>query len=289
MADVTLLFGLGATKAGTSWLQSYLERHKQVHLWRHKELHYFNSFDQDRAMQRIDHICEKRMALRKKMRGGGPKKLRAAVEEYDRYLGLIGRGEVNAGAYVAFLKKGRRGADVVGDITPAYALLTEERLRMMAGLGPKTRFIYILREPVDRLWSNVRMMAGWQTRDGQDVSPRARWIFDRWSRGEEEALSERCDYIGALSRICAAVPEKDRLFLFYEELFTEDSMRRICAFLGIEYQAADLERRVHQSPAAVMDPERHALAAEALAPETAFVEKMFGRLPEAWQRATVGA
>ncbi|WP_425090626.1 sulfotransferase family protein [Tropicimonas sp. S265A] len=292
MADVTLLFGIGATKAGTSWLQFYLERHPEVHLWRHKELHYFDALDHGRVMETIDQLCRKRAGLRDRMQGADAAKaaaLREDVAEIDRYLGLLGRGEESAGAYVAFLKKGRRGAKVVGDITPAYALLSEARLKMMAGLAPATRFIYILRDPIDRLWSNIRMMAGWKGGSDADVADRANWIFDRWARGEEQAVSERCDYAGALGRLTRAVPDAGRLITFYEELFSQETARRICAFLGVSDHPAPLERRVHAGPALPLDVARRALAADRLAPQYDYVEKMFGRVPARWQSTAVGA
>lgn len=291
MADVTLLFGIGATKSGTSWLQYYLERHPEVHLWRHKELHYFDALDHGRVMETIDQLCEKRAALRTKMKnasGDATKKLRIDVAEIDRYLGLIGRGEESANAYVSFLKKGRKGAKVVGDITPAYALLSEARLKMMAALAPVTRFVYVLRDPVDRLWSNIRMMAGWKGGSDAEVAERANWIFDRWTRGEEQAVSARCDYAGALDRLSSAVPEQDRLIAFYDDLFTQETADRLCTFLGISTHPAPLEHRVHQSAAIPLDADRYALATERLAPQYDYVRTMFGGLPSGWRAETVG-
>lgn len=291
MADVTLLFGLGATKAGTSWLQYYLERHPEVHLWPHKELHYFDALDRGKVMEQIDQLCDKRTALRAKMRraeGAGADRLRFEVSEIDRYLGLLGRGVERPGAYLAFLKKGRKGAPVVGDITPAYALLDETRLRKMADLGPVTKFIYLLRDPIDRLWSNIRMMAGWKGGSEAEIADRANWIFDRWTRGEEHALAERCDYEGPLRRILAVIPEKDRFLGFYEELFRADTVSRLCAFLGIETRPAPMDTRVHQSARIEMDPSRRAIAARTLAPQYDHVNRLMGRIPAGWHAAEVG-
>ena len=153
MAEVTLLFGIGATKAGTSWLQYFLERHEQVHLWLHKELHYFDALDEKNVMWQVDQFCEKRMDLRAKMKGSNGedrKRLRQEVEEIDRWLGVICRGKEAPGAYMSFLKQGRGGKPVVGDITPAYALLSEARLRSMHALNPVTKFIYLLRDPLSQ-------------------------------------------------------------------------------------------------------------------------------------------
>lgn len=289
MADVTLLFGIGATKAGTSWLQFYLERHPDVHLWMHKELHYFDALDENNVMWQIDQLCEKRMDLRGKMKTAedqaARKELRHGVEEIDRWLGVIARDKESPNAYMSFLKKGRAGKAVVGDITPAYALLSEDRLRMMHGLNPVTKFIYLLRDPISRLWSNIRMMASWGGGSQTELTDRANWIFDRWTKDKEEALGARCDYIGPLQRLTAAVPETDRFVGFYEELFDATTVEKLCKFIGIAQMDAPLERRVHESVRIDMDPTRRAIAAERLAPQYDFVSAMFGRMPARWSPA----
>jgi len=288
MNDVTLLFGIGATKAGTSWLQFFLERHPQVHLWVHKELHYFDALDQNNVMWQIDQFCEKRMDLRARMKaseGDEKKRLRFEVGEIDRWLGVIARDKEAPGAYLSFLKKGRAGKPVVGDITPAYALLSEDRLKMMHGLSPVSKFVYLLRDPISRLWSNIRMMASWGGGSPDEMQRRADRIFDRWTDGNEEALGARCDYAGPLTRLQSAIPESDRLVGIYEDLFSMDSIRRICRFIGIDVFEAPLERRVHESVRLDLDAGRRAIAADRLAPQYAYVETMFGGLPNKWNPA----
>ena len=288
MADVTLLFGIGATKAGTSWLQYYLERHAQVHLWTHKELHYFDALDQRNVMWQVDQLCEKRMGLRAKMKaanGDAKKRLRFEVTEIDRWLGVLCRGKEAPGAYMAFLKQGRGGKPVVGDITPAYALLSEDRLKAMHALNPVTKFVYLLRDPLSRLWSNIRMMASWGGGSDKDMQGRADWIFDRWIKGDEEALGARCDYVGPLTRLTNAIPEQDRHIGFYEDLFTPASVTKICKFIGIDVTDAPLEQKVHESVRLTFDPARRAIAADKLAPQYKFVETMFGTLPNRWNPA----
>ncbi len=288
MADVTLLFGIGATKAGTSWLQYFLERHHQVHLWVHKELHYFDALDENNAMWQVDQLCEKRMTLRRKMNeahGADKNRLRFEVQEIDRWLGVLCRGKESPSAYMSFLRQGRAGKPVVGDITPAYALLSEERLKMMHGLNPVTKFIYLLRDPISRLWSNIRMMASWGGGSAKDMQDRANWIFDRWTKGDEDALAARCDYSGPLTRLTNAVPEQDRHIGFYEDLFSKASVAKICGFIGIDTVDAPLEQKVHESVRLTFDPARRAIAADRLAPQYQFVETMFGALPNRWNPA----
>lgn len=290
MSDPTLLFGIGAAKAGTSWLQSALDAHPEVHLWRHKELHYFDALDRGEVMQQIDHLCAKRTELRGWMAtatGRDYDDLHHAVSEIDRWLGVLARGQESEQAYLSFLKKGRKGAKVVGDITPAYALLSEDRLRRMHRLMPVVKFVYLLRDPVDRLWSNIRMKASWEGGSEAELQKRATKYFDRWTKDKEPEVQERGDYAGALARLFAAVPERDRLVAFYEEFFTQDAWERLCGFLGISVTDVALDQRVHESAQAGLDADRRAKARARLADQYDAVERMLGRVPASWSAASV--
>lgn len=285
MSDPTLLFGIGAAKAGTSWLQTALEAHPEVHLWRHKELHYFDALDRGEVMEQIDQLCAKRAELRGWMigaTGADYDDLHKAVSEIDRWLGVIARGQEAEQAYLAFLKKGRKGAKVVGDITPAYALLSEDRLRRMHGLMPVVKFVYLLRDPVDRLWSAIRMKASWEGGSEAALQARATKYFDRWANGDEPEVQERGDYAGTLARLSTAVPENDRLVAFYEEFFAQTAWARLCGFLGVEVTQAPVDERVHESVRAGLDKDRRAVARARLTDQYDAVERMLGRVPAGW-------
>ena len=51
MSEATLMFGVGATKAGTSWLYRYLADHPECHLRSIKELHFFDALDTGKVEQ----------------------------------------------------------------------------------------------------------------------------------------------------------------------------------------------------------------------------------------------
>jgi hypothetical protein len=56
----TLMFGLGATRAGSTWLYRYLAGHPECALPRVKELHYFSTLDlggRQRQLKRLDKIA----------------------------------------------------------------------------------------------------------------------------------------------------------------------------------------------------------------------------------------
>ncbi|WP_099823809.1 sulfotransferase [Oceaniglobus indicus] len=286
MAAPVLCLAVGATKSGTSWLHETLADHPACHLRSIKELHYFDALDNDRIDAEIRQITARRDELADRLqtapiaKAGG---LAQRIADRDEWLSVLRLGREDTGAYLDYLHRGGDGCAVVGDVTPAYALLSQERLRTMAGLTPDVRFVYLMRDPVARLWSHVRMMAARRGDDGTVDPRRARNILKRTLRGEEHEIEVRGDYRAALTKLRAAVPQDKLLCLFYEEIFGGDGMARLCAFLGIDPMAGDTERRVHEGTALDMAAGLREKATTWLAPQYEFVARTMGRnLPQEW-------
>jgi hypothetical protein len=136
--EKTFILGVGAQKAGTTWLASYLGARFEVYIPGLKELHYFNNSwpgevggltngdfvrrlaAQAAAMQSQD-LATRRMAL---------PVLRALLDR----LAMIDGGDA---AYFAFFRD--RIADHhthFGEVTPDYALLPAEAFRHTARCTP---------------------------------------------------------------------------------------------------------------------------------------------------------
>ena len=275
MAPPRILFGVGATKAGTGWLHDWLASHPECYFRPVKELHYFNSFDEGTVSRRIMALGDARAAV--EARGGAAARIEALSDLIDAF--RVG----GDGSYLRYLTTGRAREAVVGDVTPAYGLLSVDRLKAMEALGD-TRFLYILRDPVARLWSHVRMIARRREPDGSVTPERTDRILKRTIRGEEDHIAVRSDYRGALERLKAAVPEPRRLTVFFEDLFAGETAARICAFLGIAPHPP-LAKVVHEGHPLPMTPEQARAARDFLADQYAYVEETFGRLPAAWRQA----
>ncbi|WP_114966782.1 sulfotransferase [Alkalilacustris brevis] len=287
MAQATLMFGLGATRAGTSWLNRYLTDHPECHLREVKEAHYFDTLERGSHDWRIRQLLTRRAELAARLRDAGAAAQRARLERniaaHDALIALFERRQADHAAYLAYLENGRAAeARVIGEITPAYSLLPEPRLHEMRRLAPVVRFFYVLRDPVARLWSNIRQTAPTRPEGRADPAGAARAMMDRWLAGGEAEIDRRCDYRGALERIFAAIPAGERLILFYETLFSEASIRRLTGFLGIGYVVPDTARRVYEGVSLALDPALAAAAREKLAPQYAYVRDTFGELPPGW-------
>ena len=273
MAPV-ILFGLGAAKAGSSWLYTWLERHPDCHFRAVKELHFFDTFDLGSPRSKVKHLTEQLERARARS---------AQIHVQDAFLELrsLFQKPENVLDYIAFMEKGAEQARVVGDITPAYALLSQRRLAQMAAIEG-AHFLYLMRDPVDRLWSHIRMIAGRRSPRGIVTEEAAEALLQGVLNGEEKPITLRGDYRMTLTNLLAAVPEGQRLVVFYEELIEGPAAFRICDFLGIARQMPPTKRTVMLGPDLERTEDQDARMRAFLQPQYEAVEEIMGRLPAAW-------
>lgn len=285
MGATTVFFGVGATKAGTGWLYEYLANHPQCHFRSIKELHYFNAIENGTVEREITKHENRRAVIAKKVESSSSEQAVAhAMRLRDRteWLGVLRRGE-DPDAYVSYLNGGREHESVIGDITPAYALLPQARLTQMAQIAPQVRFVYLLRDPVERMWSHIRMIAARRTPSGEMSPERAARILRRTLRGEESQIALRSDYVGNITRMRRAVGDK-LLVTFYEDMFEGTALSKICAHLGIDANPGPSDAVVHQGQALELLPEQRLALRDWLGPQYSGVRNLVGQLPDAWQQ-----
>lgn len=259
----TMFFVIGAQKAGTTWLHAYLSAHPEVSMGPVKEYGWFAYLYprlSDGPALRFGTMRRwlARASILKRAGQGRVAALAAAALGQGDYLTAV-RGDGHGRAF--------------GDISPQYAILGREAFAAMAAMHPRTRFVFVMRDPVDRLWSQLRM-------DGR--KGRADWAA-RWDR---DTHLGRSDYRRTIEALEAAVPKGDILYLFFEDLFTEASIRALCGHLGIGYVTAEFGAKVYEGQAEAADPGLLAAARDRLAPVYDFIRDRFGpAVPAAWDRA----
>lgn len=286
-ADPTVLYVIGAAKSGTSWLYRYLRNHPDCHLRSIKELHFF-----DRAVVGVTERYRERMQerlrdLQAKFADADAEHLAhigAEIADIKDWLDVLDRDGDKIEAYLSYLHGGGREDErLIGDVTPAYALLSVEEMQTMARLGPDTRFIYIMRDPVERLWSHVRMEVARRHPAEVKNFRVGRRLMRRVLEGKETQITDRGNYSATVEKLKKAVDPQRVLLAFTEEMLSTSGMRTICAFLGIRYVEPDVDRRVHEGPELNLRPGQRDAARELLAPQYDYVEQLFGRLPRSWQ------
>ncbi len=281
--EPTLLFCVGAAKAGTSWLHRVLSDHSECALRSIKELHYFDALDRGEVDRQIAAVEARKARYLSEMDGAGPHRLATRarqVADCGDWLGVLRRPEDSA-AYLGYLRDGAEGR-LVADMTPAYALLSEERLGRMARIGRDVRFLYLVRDPVERLWSHVRMIAaGRAAKDGNHAG-RAAHVLGRVFRGKESEIAARGDYRAAIGKLARAVDPRRLMVAVTEEMYSAPGLARICAFLGISTPEADFSRRIHAGKPEPMPEEGRRAARDWLSAQYDFVAEWLGRRPAGW-------
>lgn len=275
---------VGAAKAGTSWLHRQLASHPECHFRALKELHYFNAVDRGFMKREIDkHRTWQTELLERVARSeDGPTRDQARrLADRGAWLDVLAAQKEDTAAYLAYLHGGAGSASVVGEMTPAYALLSTDRLAAMARMAPDVRFLYLLRDPVERLWSHVRMIAGRRDPQGGLTAERCASILNRTIDGSETEIVKRSDYASALERLATAVAPARLLIEVFEEVVSGEGLDRICDFLGVGRVTAD-PAPVHEGRALAMTAPQRALAMQWLAPQYAAAEAVLGRRPQAW-------
>jgi len=119
-----------------------------------------------------------------------------------------------------------------GEITPEYTMIPEYRIKMMAEAMPNAKLVFLLRNPIERAWSQACMnLLELPKKDKSDVPDEAfiQHFNSRrsWIRG---------DYETALNKYYRHFPKENLFIGFFEELQNDpcDLFNRIVSFLGEE-------------------------------------------------------
>ena len=280
------LFCIGAAKCGTTWLYDYLRGHPECFLRGHKELHYFDAIEYRRlpnAIERVSLRAARIEAQLPQMKAAERAKAAADLLDVRDFLRVLQTCHQDKNAYFRYMMTGLRDERLVADITPDYANLSPGMLAKMVGVANETRFVYLMRDPVARFWSHVRMDAKNSLPKGADYLSHARAMLARALAGEEKIFTSHSDYARVLAKMEAVIPEERRLVMFYEDLMSPAGLRTLCGFLGIRPIKADFERQVHAGRSAAMTDAERAALRRMLQPQYEAVASRFPALPKTWQ------
>jgi len=288
-----VVYGIGAQKAGTSWLFDCLSQSPDCHSLPTKELHYFDAlYHPGEAGHLKERLTQLRRTVEDLTEGVDPAnraRLRKARLLVDR-LAIHATIPGDHGPYVEYLLTGYQGQRIICDFTPSYSVLDSDAFAQMDSIRP-ARFIFVLRDPVERLWSQIRMSTSTKypnLSDAAYVEKCIRHARDLCAR-RNLARIPRADYARTMAALEAAVPAERILYAFYEELFTQDSLDRICAFLGIAPVPVESDKRVNLGRSTSLPPDIAALLEKGLAPQYAAVAARFGdAVPASWRMEMVG-
>jgi hypothetical protein len=126
---------------------------------------------------------------------------------------------------------GQPPSAVVGEITPAYAILPTDTIAEVARTFPALRLIYLLRNPIERAWSAALMAM--QRAELEIDEATDQWFIDHF---ESKGSRARGDYETCIRNWRAAFSDEQLALILHERIRTQpfDVYARCCAHLGIE-------------------------------------------------------
>lgn len=290
MAFLDLLC-IGAQKAGTTWLHSMLSQHPDVFRAPLSECHYFNFLQVPvRTRPEMRHKGlerrRKRRAIRRERRAKRIKKVlikrieaqksKAADPNAEKIAWLESLAEDNRILTADWYKELFAGPGSEGKIrfekTPAYSALPLWGIRQVKSLLGAIPIIFIIRDPVNRMLSQLRTTASRRL----ETEP----ISESDWHAVLEFMPERGDYMTYITRWLSVFPENNIHFIPFQRIPKQpDSVMRFVEDLvslpPYEYRNPRGERSSKKKievPQSVIDR-----VTEHVAPQYVFLEQHFGK------------
>lgn len=275
----TFVICVGAMKSATSWVYHYLASLPGVAVSPLKEIHFFNTKFPANALGDMRSVMLKRLRYHMD-REGDPVENALCSPLLQASLDSVRMIYDDDGYFAHFARLVDDDTTILVDVTPAYAVIGPAGFDFMrafcATQGVRLRILFLMRDPVDRLWSQLRHL--------QELNPEGR-IAERWAEAlHSPQIMARADYLGTVSDIDATFPASDVLYLFYEDLFTAPALETLCAFIGADYRPGEVgERRNRTLCDLDLPDDARAAFAQALAGQYEFCRGRFGdRVPQGW-------
>lgn len=262
---------IGANKGGTTWLYYNLRQHKSVWLPPHKEIHYFdrlwpdemysNGFEIEREAQESASTID--------------------VERLN-WFRKFGLGRPRDETWYASLFEGTEDK-VSGDITPAYSIIDEKMVAHAHTLMPNAKIIFIMRNPIERAWSQLRFNFGLRN--------------IQWDQVQDETINAhinskaseiRTNYTRTIRNWSSCFPLNQIKFVFFDDLTRDPKsfLEEICNFLELDYDfdvfKDTIGIRWNESAKREMEPHIARIIARKYSREIANLEAIFGGVTTEW-------
>lgn len=281
--------GIGAARAGTTWLYSVLQQHPQVWLPPIKELHYFDRKDyypspntllHSQPVRRLFGFDSASKKFRRSALGNTWRTLKSGNSEHLAWMFRYSFGQIDDRWYVRLFKG--RPETVVGELTPAYAMLSSHDIAQMAALLSDVKLIFIMRDPVERTWSQAKHSGFLAANPIESLSPQT---LIQWACSD--TVAQRNDYLMTINRFRQYFSSQRLFICFYDEI-ASNPMRlhgRINNFLevsDISLAGKKYSKRVNQKGAITMPAWVRENLSRLLLPQMRELSEHVGRYADEW-------
>jgi hypothetical protein len=285
--------GIGGQRCGSKWLYTNLRKHPGLWLPPIKELHYFDrSPDYDSPNTLAAGSLRERLfgqqEIHRRFRDRAWRALarspwRRPLETFWKLKFFLGLSSDTW--YASLFRPGRN--KVRGEITPSYAILSRPDVAHVHALMPRAKILFIIRNPIQRTWSGVRM----RLRRGTLTEREARELL------LGPAISARSDYLRTLSTWESVFPREQIFVGFFDDLVKdpEGLLTSVYEFLGVpsgqEYLWPTMRQKQNASPSEAMPAEVELALTRKYEPLIAQLSDRLGGHATTWlaeARATLG-
>jgi hypothetical protein len=240
------ILGVGAQKSGTSWLHNQLVKNGCIDMGFTKEYHVFDTVFCEYCKTIKTHVIDTVIEKHSQAKLGTND---ASYPNISKRLSFIDNTE-NYFDYFDYLYLKNSETLAVGDITPSYAMLGKEAFRHIKnGLesrGFEVKVIFLMRDPVERVWSMLRMGRRNFLKQGRRLKFSEMEDLRRVYKTADCVLRTRYDWT---SQELEKVFSSNNIFHgLYERLFTEDGYNMIQSFLGIPLEKPAFDFHTNISP-----------------------------------------
>lgn len=279
-----LFLGAGAMKAGTTWLYAVLRDHPDLHFSLEKELHYFFH-----AYSRADFLSAEYRLERAKNRyvpaldSGKPRNF--GYRDRLRWISNYVDGPVNDTWYQRLFDL-RKPSTYACDFSNLTCHLKADDFADIAKKTEQLRVLYVMRDPLSRLWSHVKFQL--------EIEGRLE-VLDQWGPREfdqfvrQSFLWDNAEYGAAVARMKRGLPANALKLMFYEDIHRDQAaaLTEVEDFLGLShhiYPKKALSARVTKSVSRPMPEFFAALFLDDIARICAELEDHGLTLPPEWTR-----
>lgn len=263
--------GIGAQKAGTTWMSQMLSQHPEIWAPPFKEVQFFNHrYVKEHRDWLPWHFKRAKQNIQKRFDAKGEE----MPADMATYLERVTREPMFTNQWYKLVFAPAPQGSKTLDVTPEYSTLPEEGLDFVAKFLPDAKFIYIIRHPVDRAISQLKMNLTRAKRKPDSVQG---WI----EAVQDPVLTDRGDYQTYVPRWNARFGPERMLYLPFGMIARDPLgfLRRVETFLGLSpFDYRDVGKKVFASDNTLVVPDkaRNVLRAK-LEPQFGFLDDTFGK------------
>ena len=287
--------GIGAHKAGTSWLYTQLAKHPDVYMPPKKEIHFF-----DRSPQ---YLSPNTLAVSSpilRLLTSDKWDISTRIKDLLRIVKYtLARDFDTANWYKKWsfgycdedwyrdLFSHTRGVKTCGEITPDYSMLKPEDVSIIKAINPDMKFIFMLRNPVERAWSMIRYGSG-RGRLEVNLASTDEIIYAL----QQPGVILRGDYEKTLDTYLQQFDSSQFLVCFYDAIKHNPTglMNDIAKFLQVDpfpQGAINATKRVNASKPRPMPNIVREYLLETYAPSIERISESFGSYASLWQGSKI--